>query len=159
MNQLGDKIAILFIIATLSLSIAFTLTTVNDPFQTPGRKYSAIERAHLEFRRALTEVKRAETSNVNQSQLARMVEQLNLVLWMIDRSERLTRQGDLEGSVSQAERSIEVSRTIMSDAVKIIDTIPGVGDPKMIRYAAIGVSTSLLMIAALCLAKRIGYSN
>ena len=113
-----------------------------------------MDKASLEFRKAFGAVKEAETSGVQNDQLVKLVEQLNLVLWMIDRSERLSRQGDLGGAAAQAERSIDVSRSIVLDAVKMRhDALNGI-DLELVRAAAIGVSALLLMVIALRLGHR-----
>ena len=149
-----NRIALSFIIAVLVFSAFLAISTVKNPPLVVGEKSSTIDKASLEFRKAFGAVKEAEISAVQNNQLVKLVERLNLVLWMIDRSERLSRQGDLGGAAAQAERSIEVSRSIVLDAVKMRrDALTGI-DSELARAAAIGISAPLLTAIALYLGHR-----
>ncbi len=153
--RLSDKVMLFLIVAVLVFSAFLVSTTVDTPLWITGQKSSVMDRADAEFRRAFIALKEAEASGVEKDQLAKLVDQLNLVLWMIDRAGRLSTQGDLAGAAAQAERSIEVSRSIVLDAVKMRQDVPGRLDLEKIHGAIIGVSASLSMMTALYLTNRL----
>ncbi len=154
LHRRRNKIALSFIIAVLVFSAFLAISTVKNPPSEVGEKPLTIDKASLEFRKAFGAVKEVEISGVQNDQLVKLVERLNLVLWMIDRSERLSRQGDPGGAASQAELSIEVSRSIVLDAVKMRrDAVNGI-DSERARAAAIGGSAPLLTAIALYLGHR-----
>ena len=86
-----------------------------------GRGTEAIDEANVEFRRAIIAVREAEAVGASEDRLRILVEKLNSALWMIDRADGLLLQGDVAGASAQAERGIEISRKIVSDAVKLRD--------------------------------------
>ena len=81
----------------------------------------AIDTANVEFAKAIAAVREAEAAGAGEDQLGALVERLNTVALMIDRAASLLFQGDIQGATAQAERSIEASREIVSQAAKLRD--------------------------------------
>lgn len=94
--------------------VAFSVSISSDSSQ-------AIDRANVGFARAIAAVREAEASGANEDQLRVLVEKLNSAVWMIDRAESLLLQGDVEAAATQADRSIEVSKGIALEAVRLRD--------------------------------------
>jgi len=109
----------------------------------------AIDRANVEFARALAAVREAEAAGADENQLRVLIEKLNAVVWMIDRAESLLFQGDVQGATAQAEKSIEASREIVSQAAKLRDeaslrTYYG----KALTFGMVPVASLLVMAGA-----------
>lgn len=94
--------------------VGFSSSTLNGDSQ-------AIDRANVEFAKAIAAVREAEAAGAEGNQLGALVERLNTVVWMIDRAESLLLQGDVQEAAAQAERSVEVSKEIVSQAAKLRD--------------------------------------
>jgi len=118
----GLGLTLLAVVAMLGL-LSFSFATPSGGYSasTFGGSSQAIDRADMEFKRAIMAVREAEAAGADEDRLRILVEKLNSALWMIDRAEILLLQGDVVGASAQAERSIEISREIVSDAVKLRD--------------------------------------
>jgi len=81
----------------------------------------AIDRANVELAKAIAAVREAEAAGADGNQLGALVERLNTVVWMIDGAESILLQGDVQGATAQAERSVEASKEIASEAAKLRD--------------------------------------
>jgi len=81
----------------------------------------AIDRANAEFKGALRAVREAEAAGADKQRIATLVEQLNSVLRMIDEAESLLLQGNVTEADAVAERTIEISKRIGTDAVELRD--------------------------------------
>lgn len=100
------EVSLTFIVAMLVTS-AFSRVAPNvaSLSSTLGRGGEAIDRADVEFKRAIVAAREAEAAGADGDQLKVLVERLNTVLWMVDRAEQLLIRGDVEGAVAEAERS------------------------------------------------------
>lgn len=94
--------------------VAFSVSTLSGSSQ-------AIDRANVEFARAIAAVREAEAAGANDDELGVLAEKLDLIVWMIDRAERLLLQGNIEGAAAQADRSIEFSRGVVLQAGQLRD--------------------------------------
>jgi len=106
------------VVVTALLAVAFSYTSsTSTSYGSP----EGTDRANVEFRAAILAVREAETAGADEGQLRILTEQLNSVLWMIERAERLALQGDLEGAAVQADRSVEVSKGVVLEASRVRD--------------------------------------
>ena len=101
--------------------LAFSHANPSFEFSAPPGSSQAVDRASSEFAKAIAAVREAEAAGADENQLSALVERLNTVVWMIDRAESLLLQGDVQGATAQAERGIEASREIVSQAAKLRD--------------------------------------
>jgi len=103
--------------------LAFSCTRPRGAFSfsTLSGSSQAIDTANVEFARAIAAVRAAEAAGADENQLSAFVERLNTVVWMIDRAESLLLQGDVQGATAQAERGIEASKEIVSQAAELRD--------------------------------------
>ena len=86
-----------------------------------SRSSQAIDRASAEFEGALKAVREAEAAGADEERVAVLVERLNLVLRKIDEAERLLHQGKTGEADAMAERAIDTSKRIVSEAVQLRD--------------------------------------
>lgn len=119
-RSLGTGVKLFAVTAMLSLCVSFCTTTpdVNSRVLTSEDSSAAIDKARMEFERAFVVVRETEVSGADQAQLGSLVERLNLVIWMIDRAERLSRHGDIQEAIAQADRSVEFSQAVISEAMR-----------------------------------------
>jgi len=111
---------LLIIMAMIGI-LAFSHATPSVEFSAPPGSSQAVDRASSEFAKAIAAVREAEAAGADENQLSALVERLNAVVWMIDRAESLLLQGDVQAATAQAERGIEASREIVSQAAKLRD--------------------------------------
>jgi len=111
---------LLIIMAMIGI-LAFSHATPSVEFSAPPGSSQAVDRASSEFAKAIAAVREAEAAGADENRLSALVERLNAVVWMIDRAESLLLQGDVQAATAQAERGIEASREIVSQAAKLRD--------------------------------------
>lgn len=100
-----------------ALAVSCTIPSAS----TFGGSSEATDRANVEFARAIAAVREAEGAGAQEDQLRVLIEKLNSAVWMIDRAERLLLQGDIIEAAAQADRSVEISKGVAMEAVKLRD--------------------------------------
>lgn len=108
-----------------------------------------LDKAQVEFKRAIVAVREAEAAGADQGRLKDLVDQLNLALSMIDRAQERTVQGDSNGATVQLEQSIQLSTKLISDAARLRDesaqrTYYG----RIFTFAMVPVASLLVTVAA-----------
>ena len=122
MHARPSALCVMLLVTTAMIGIlAFSHANPSFEFFAPPGSSQAADRASSEFAKAIAAVREAEAAGADENQLSALVERLNTVVWMIDRAESLLLQGDVQGATAQAERSIEASREIVSQAAKLRD--------------------------------------
>jgi len=120
----------LFALAVLSLTFIAMLAcsaslfrTLNADRQTsaPIGSSQVIDMANNEFKSALKAVREAEAAGADASRRAILVERLNSVLGMIDEAEHMLVEGKTEEADAMAERAIDTSKRIISEAIQLRD--------------------------------------
>jgi len=111
-------------LAAVMLALMVTTFSCTRPrvvfsFSTLSESSQAIDTANVEFARALAAAREAEAAGADEDQLLVLIEKLNLAVWMIDRAESLLLQGDTVAAAAQADRSIEASKGIVLEAVRL----------------------------------------
>jgi len=142
---------VLLAVMTMLGIVAFSYATpgVGLPASVLGGGNEAVDEANVEFRRALMAVREAEAAGADEVRLRILVEKLNWALRMIDRAEGLLLRGNIEGAAAEAEQSMEVSRGIVSDALRLRDesslrTYHG----KVFTFAMVPVASLLVTVGA-----------
>jgi len=141
-------VMLLIIMAMMGI-LAFSHATPSVEFSAPPGSFQAVDKASSEFAKAIAAVREAEAAGADENQLSALVERLNTVVWMIDRAESLLLQGDVQGAAAQAERGIEASREIVSQAAKLRDeaslrTYYG----KVLTFGMVPVASLLVTVGA-----------
>ncbi|MFH0848370.1 MAG: hypothetical protein V1857_02560 [archaeon] len=138
----------LMIIAMLSLCISFySVISVDSRILTSEDSSAAIDRAKTEFRRAFVAVRENEAYGVDQARLGLLVERLNLIIWMIDRSERLSLRCDIQEAIAQADRAVEFSKAVISEAITLRhDTSQQISYEGVLRFAIVPLVSLLLAV-------------
>jgi hypothetical protein len=108
-----------------------------------------LSRAQLELGRAIVAVREAEAAGADQGRVKNLVDQLNLALSMIDTGQQLLSAGDIAGAALQAQRSIELTTKLGSDAGRLRDesaqkTYYG----RIFTFAMVPVASLLLTVVA-----------
>lgn len=86
-----------------------------------GMEAPAADEANEGMVKAIAALREAEAAGATEGELKPLVEELNSALQMIGEAERLSAAGDAVGSAAQAERSIEISSRIVSQAARLRD--------------------------------------
>jgi len=141
---------LLVVMATLGALGLSSTTGDTGIYASPASAGSdAVGRANLEFARAVAAVREAEVAGADEDQLRVLVEQLNSIVWMIERAEHLLLQGDVEGASAQAERSVEASKGVVLQAEQLREvaserTYFG----KVFTFALVPVASLLVTVGA-----------
>lgn len=108
------------------IAVAFTTSfsvSCEEPVVNPPPAYldvgDVFDVAREEFKKAVWAVKEAEAAGAGQGPLGVLVERLNLVVWMIERSEQLVGQREVEQATAQLRRSVEISGEVVSKATQL----------------------------------------
>jgi len=124
---LRDKLSLLGIVLLALIAMLVALASlcgtqnVDSHALASSGVSQAINGANAEFKGALKAVREAEAAGADKQRIATLVEQLNSVLRMIDEAESLLLQGNVTEADAMAERTIEISKRIGSDAVELRD--------------------------------------
>jgi len=97
-----------------------TLNTDSDALALSGSS-QAIDNANAEFKAALKAVREAEAAGADEEIIATLVERLNSVLGMMDEAEHLLVQGNSTEADAIAERTIDISKRVASEAIELRD--------------------------------------
>lgn len=141
---------VLLVAVAILEAAGFSKTSVSTASGiSPLQRGEDLDKAQVEFKRAIVAVREAEAAGADQGRLKDLVDQLNLVLSMIDRGRQLFVQGDVEGAVVQARRSIEISTRLVSEAGRLRDesaqrTYYG----RIFTFAMVPVASLLVTVAA-----------
>jgi hypothetical protein len=125
------------IAAVLTLCVSFCTTITVYSRILSEESVAAIDRAKMEFRKAFNIVRESEATGLDESRLRVLAERLNLIIWMIDRAERLSLHGDPQEAIAQANRSVEFSNAAVSEAVALRRHTPEqISYEWIVRFAA-----------------------
>lgn len=107
------------IVAAVLGAVALSYVITSSCIPTSTGSAQVTKEANEELKRAIIAVSEAEAAGAEERRLGVLVEQLNLVLSMIDESERSLLLGDVESATAKAQRSIEISKRAVMDAAKL----------------------------------------
>ena len=102
------------------VSLCGTLNIYRNALASSGNS-QAIDNASTEFKRALKAVWQAEAAGADEERIAILVDRLNSVLGMMDEAERLLVQGNSTEADAIAERTIDISKRVASEAIGLRD--------------------------------------
>ncbi len=113
-----------------------------------GRAES-LSRAQLELGRAIVAVREAEAAGADQGRVKDLVNQLNLALSMIDTGQQFLSAGDIAGADLQAQRIIELTTKLGSDAGRLRDeSVQKTYYGRIFTFAMVPVASLLLTVVA-----------
>jgi len=118
--MLGIVLLALMAMLGALVSLCGTLNADRDALALSGSS-QAIDNASAEFKRALKAVREAEAAGADEERIAILVDRLNSVLGMMDEAERLLLQGNVTEADAIAERTIDISKRVGSEAIELRD--------------------------------------
>ena len=116
------SIVLLALMAVLGalVSLRGTMNIYPNVLASSGNS-QAIDDASAEFKTALNAVREAEAAGADEERIAILVDRLNSVLGMMDEAERLLLQGNVTEADAIAERTIDISKRVASEAIELRD--------------------------------------